>query len=242
MAKLTLLQMVTQAAAEIGQTPPNFIVSNTDTTAIQMLALAQREGRETAKRAGAWGGWPQLRGEYVFSTVVNQASYAFPIDFQFLLNATAWDRTTKWQLLGPLEAQEWQVLKSGITVSGPRLRYRIMSGQIFFDPTPTVVDQLVFEYISNNWCTSASGTAQPMWTADTDTFVLDDDLMVCGLKWRFLRAKGLDFGQEFDEYLDKVGTELARAGGARALPLNAQALTGAQLINQWQIPDQNFGT
>lgn len=244
MAKMTLLQMVQQAAAEVGQTAPTFLVSNTDTTAIQMLALANREGREVSKMAGPWGGWPVLRGEYTFSTVISTASYSFPVDFQWLIVQTGWDRTYKWQLIGPVSAQEWQVLKSGIAVTGPSFRFRIMAGQIYLDPTPTVVDALVFEYYKNTWCQSNAATpvAQSLWAADTDTYLLEDDLMILGLKWRFLRAKGLDYGEEKSQWESDIQRELARAGTAKSLPLNAQQRYGVQLINDFQIPDTGFGT
>lgn len=242
MAKMTLLAMVQQAAAEVGQTAPVTLVGNTDTTAIQMLALAQREGREVSKMSGPWGGWPALRGEYTFSTVISQAAYSFPSDFQWIIVQTGWDRTYKWQLIGPVSAQEWQVLKSGITVTGPSFRFRIMAGQIYLDPTPTAVDNLVFEYYKNTWCQSATAVAQSLWAADTDTYLLEDDLMILGLKWRFLRAKGLDYGEEFAQWQEDIDREMARAGTAKTLPLNAQQRYGVQLINDFQIPDTGFGT
>lgn len=244
MAKLTLAQMIVQAAGEIGQTAPAFIVGNTDPTAVQMLALANREGRECSKRAGTWGGWPQLRGEYVFQTVPGTDNYAFPIDWQYAIPGTSWDRTFKWQLIGPLEAQEWQVLKSGITVAGPRSRYRIMDQKIFIDPVPSEADTIVFEYYSANWCQSNAATPVPqsLWAADTDTYILDEDLMIEGLKWRFLRSKGLSYDEERRTYDLAVSTQLARAGSARTLPLNNRAVDGLKLINNWQIPDSGYGT
>lgn len=242
MAKMTLLAMVQQAAAEVGQTAPATLVGNTDTTAIQMLALAQREGREVSKMAGPWDGWPALRSEYTFPTVIGQAAYTFPTDFQWIIVQTGWDRTFKWQLIGPVSAQEWQVLKSGITVTGPSFRFRIMSGSIYLDPTPTVIDNLVFEYYRNTWCQSVTLVAQALWAADTDTYVLEDDLMILGLKWRFLRAKGLDYGEEKSQWEADIQRELSRAGSARALPLNAQQRYGVQLINDFQIPDTGYGT
>lgn len=242
MAKLTLQQMVIQAAAEIGQTAPTFVVGNTDTTAIQMLALAQREGRELSRMAGLWGGWPQLRGEYIFNTAIGTDNYAFPADFQYFIPSTQWDRTFKWQLIGPLEAQEWQVLKSGITVAGPRIRWRLMDQRIYLDPVPSAVDQIVFEYYSCNWCQSATSVAQSLWAADTDTFLLDDDLMIEGLKWRFLRLKGLSYDEERRTYDMAVAREIGRAGSSRTLPLNNRQVDGLKLINNWQIPDTGYGT
>ena len=242
MAKMTLLAMVQQAAAEIGQTVPTFLVSNTDTTAIQMLALAQREGREVSKMTGPWGGWPQLRGEYTFTTVVSTATYSFPTDFQWIIPQTQWDRSYKWQLIGPVSAQEWQVLKSGITVTGPSFRFRIMAGTLYLDPTPTVTDTIAFEYYKNTWCQSVLSVAQTAWAADTDTYLLEDDLMILGLKWRFLRAKGLDYAEEFAQWESDISRELARAGSQKTLALNNQQRYGTQLINDWQIPDTGYGT
>lgn len=238
--KQTLLAMVQQVAAEIGLTQPGFLVSNSDNSAVQFLALANRMGEEIAAQAGTWGGWPQLRAEYTVTTMPSIDSYNFPADVQYLIPGTGWSRSFRWQLLGPLEAQEWQVLKSGISPAGPRTRYRLMGGKIYFDPVPSSAQSIVFEYYSNAWAQSSAGTPQTLFQADTDTFILPDNLMVLGLKWRMLRAKGLDYGQENADYEAALQRALSRAGSARSLPLNAQG-RGIGLLSASQVPDTGFG-
>ena len=83
--------------------------------------------------------------------------------------------------------------------------------------------------------------SQSRWAADTDTYALNDDLMVQGLKWRFLRAKGLDYGEEHELWERAVNTELGRAGGSRSLPMNATQLDGLRLMSEWQTPDTGYG-
>lgn len=66
MAKLTLLAMAKQACGEAGLPMPSSLMT-TDVTATQLLALANREGRDCARAANGAGGWQALRKEYTFN-------------------------------------------------------------------------------------------------------------------------------------------------------------------------------
>jgi hypothetical protein len=311
--KLNLLGLINAATAELGLQQYTQIVGNTDTQAMQLLALAKREGKEFYQLGIRKEGWEELRAEYTFSltapntsftgttinnnnqvvvpsgffstvslgpptplvtgdgiptgTYINFVSsginsifltktatasasgvaltfsydrYALPNDFAYLITQTGWDRSFRWQMLGPLSAQEWQVLKSGISPTGPRRRYRIMGNYIFIDPVPTSVEDIVFEYYSNAWCQSVDAVAQSTWQADTDYYTLDDDCFILGLKWRFLAAKKLDFEQEYETYQRACERVAARNAGQRDLPLNATA-SGIRLLNNNNVPDTGYG-
>lgn len=178
-----------------------------------------------------------------------QTNYNLPSDFAYFMTQTFWDRNFRWQLLGPLNAQEWQVLKSGISPTGPRRRFRVMGNQFVIDPVPgfSTSDNgsiEVFEYYSNGWGQSTGGTAgtpQAVWVADSDNYLLDDEAFVTGLKWRYLAAKRLDYSQEKDTYDRLVERLMSRDGGERNLPLNAQA-SGVRLLNSQNVPDTGFGS
>lgn len=242
MAQRTLLQIVTAACDELGIQRPTSVVGSSDQQVQQLLALANREGKELSSREGIHGGWPQLRKEHTITTVSSQADYAFPSDLQYFMNTTAWDRTQKWPLRGPISPTEWQVLKSGTIGSvGPRTRFRIMAGEIYFDPTPASSgDTLVIEYYSDTWCESGAGTAQRLWAADTDVPVLPDDCFILGLMWRFRRAKGLDYAEEFNAYEEEVGKELGRSGMAPVLELGTSS-SAIRFLDENNIPDSGFG-
>lgn len=239
--KRPLLQMVNNVCAEIGMPVLSSLVGNTDNTAVQMFALANREGRELTGDTGQWGGWPQLRVEYVINLAIGVDNYDFPSDFSYIIPDTEWSRSYRWQLLGPLSAQEWQVLKSGLSPTGPRTRWRIMSGRIYFDPVPAQVQQISFEYYADTWACSAAGVPQNKFIADSDLFLLPDDAFELGLKWRFLRAKGLDYAQEYKDYVYCIEREKSWAGSVRNLPLNASSPRGINLLSSNNIPDTGFG-
>lgn len=312
-SKLTLLQLINAATAEIGLPQYTNIVGNVDTQAMQLLALAKREGKEFYQMGIRNDGWEELRAEYVFnllpsytatgnvaasnvqitnvsasfyqninsallpvvsgsnidtetfvtgysqslstvqlskpalSTAVTGGTYTFsterypmPSDFAYFMTTTAWDRSYRWQLLGPLSAQEWQVLKSGISPTGPRRRYRVMNNYIYFDPIPQSLENIAFEYYSNGWAQSSAGVSQSTWQADTDYYALDDDCFIQGLKWRVLAAKKMDYGQEKESYDMTCQRVAARNGGNRDLPINARN-QGIRLLNNSNVPDTGYG-
>lgn len=148
---MSLLTMLQTAAREMGITSPVSVVSASDEQAQQLLALAQREGKELRSTYD----WPQLQKEVTITTVSGQANYALPADFERFVFNTEWDRTNHWEILGPASPQEWQFRKSGIVNAGPRFRFRVKGvadNQFYIDPTPSSSGTVIaFEYITTNW-------------------------------------------------------------------------------------------
>jgi hypothetical protein len=172
-----------------------------------------------------------------------QGGYDLPSDLEYFVQKSFWDGTYQWQLLGPISAQEKNVLKYGISPSGPRRRFFIRNDKMYFDPIPgTDNETIAYDYYSNAWCEDASGTGQTYWQADTDIYRLDEDCFVQGIKWRFLRAKGLDYGEEKGNYLIECQRVLSRDGGNRDLPTNASSTSGFSLLSNDQVPDTGFGS
>lgn len=315
---MSLLTVCNTAVGEIGLPQFTTIVGNTDPNAIQLLALANRAGKELAEDSSAAGYWQFLRKQYVFQTTgvgpytcaitpgsnvltnmssttgivvgynayavgllndtlvtnVNagaqtvtvsqppsasvaltgqsctfaQEAYALPADFKYLIVQTEWDRNFRWQLLGPLDAQEWQVIKSGISPVGPRMRFRIMQGQFYINPVGSAstvyTDNIVYEYVSNQWVGIASAPttgAQVTYQTDTDVALIDEDLVSVSLKYRFLKAKGLDWEPVHAEFMEKKDKITGRSASARSLPLNSRA-SGLRLLNAQNVPDSSYGS
>jgi hypothetical protein len=181
-----------------------------------------------------------------------QEAYAYPTDLNWFIPQTGWDRNFRWQLLGPVDAQEWQVLKSGISPVGPRLRYRLMQGMIYTNPAPYVPtgqsspisDLIVLEYASTFWTAPSGGTlaTQAGFQLDSDIcLAFPEDLITLSLKWRALKAKGQPYLEEFEEYERARDRRSGRETMARNLPLNARA-SGIRLLNSQQVPDTGFGS
>lgn len=172
-----------------------------------------------------------------------QIAYTLPSDIQMFISATQWDRNFRWQMLGPLSAQEWQTIVSGICPVGPRLRFRVMDNLFYIQPPPgpTQTDLIAYEYTSKNWCKNAAGTSQPRWAADTDLYYWPDQTQTLGVKWRWLAAKGLPFSEELRAYENAVQRQISRSGGNRTLSLNSRS-RGQNFLGWQNIPDTGMGT
>ncbi len=243
---MTLLSIVQGVCDEIGFAAPTSVIGSADKTAIQMLALANRGGKQLAKRGKGIGGWAVLQTEHTFTTTDGTAEYALPSDFAFLIDDTLWDRANFWKLKGPVPPQEWQVIKSGVLASsaGPRRRVRIKPSAssnvkaVFVDPTPaTTGETLVYEYVSDLWCEDSGGTGQSAWAADTDTGILDEDYLALDLKWRFQKAKSLEYGEDKREFELELAQALARDGGSQILNMGSSD----ELLLTANLPETGFG-
>lgn len=151
-------------------------------------------------------------------------------------------------MLGPLSPVEWEVIISGISPVGPRIRFRVVNNLMEIQPLPgtSQTDQIAYEYVSNAWCTSATGVANAAsggvcrFAVDTDLYRWPENTLRLGVKYRFLKAKGLPFTEELKEYMDARDFQLATSGGSRSLRMNAVA-TGLHFLNYSNIPDSQFG-
>jgi len=114
---------------------------------------------------------------------------------------------------GPLDAVEWQAMKA-LTQTGQRYRYRIRGGLLRVNPVPPASESWFFEYVSKNWILGADGTTyKAYFTLDTDTILLPEELVLMGLRWRWLKEKGLDYAEQFRTYEMQLKDALGRDGG-----------------------------
>lgn len=171
--------------------------------------------------------------------VFGQVQYALPSDWLKQIPQTEWDRSNRWPLLGPQSPQDWQSFKSGIVYAGPRLRFRIQGNTLSINPPPASNLNLAFEYISNSWVLATDGvTYKTKFTADTDTYLFDDSLMLTGLKLRWLQTKGFDYSYAMKEYMDYLAN--CKAQDRSAPVLSMAPMSGSVLLTNRNVPDGNW--
>jgi hypothetical protein len=167
-----------------------------------------------------------------------QNEYTLPEDWDREVPQTEWNRTTRWPLLGPKSAQEWQTFKSGIVSAGPRQRFRILGNSLTINPSPPPGQMVSYEYISNAWVIGADGTYKTAFTADTDKNVFGDSLMITGLKTQWKQAKGLDFTFDLGEF--RTLLEQAKAQDKSAAKMYLSQASGNILLTNRNIIDGSF--
>jgi len=301
----TLLQLVQQAAVEMGLAIPNTVAGNTAYDVTQMYYLINAAGNELAREYP----WEALNTEYRFysqytqsdgvllenTSVINgvdpaavafinangatnfqvqglgviqdtyvvsalgttvtisgvatgdgsgeyifgQTKYPLPAGYDRITDRTQYDKSKRWEMLGPETAQQWQWLKSSYISTGPRIRWRIMGQTFQIWPLTSTNEYLGFEYISVNWALSSAGAGQTQFLADTDTCIYPDRLMVLALKKKYFEVKGFDtsaFQRDYDMQLN-----IAKANDQGSPTLSLAPRTDNVLIGWENIPDANYG-
>lgn len=164
-----------------------------------------------------------------------QTIYPLPSDFDRQIDRTHYDKSKRWEMLGPETPQQWEFLKSSYISTGPRLRYRFSNGNFEMWPNITTNEYLGYEYLSNGWVTSAAGVAQNQYLADTDTAIFPDRLLITGLKMKFFEVKGFDTTGFYRDYMTQMNIAKSNDGGS--LTLNMAPKPSTVLIGFENIPD-----
>ena len=166
--------------------------------------------------------------------------YDLPGGYDRMISDTNWDRTDHWRNLGPKSSQDWQFLQGGIISIGPRERYRIYNNKFRIFQALTTVYNFSFEYVSNYWvcATGSDQGSKSAYTADTDTSIFPDDLMLAGLKFYFLKAKKLDYSIELGEFMRALSYCKAQDQPVSAMSLAPVGMN--QLVGPWSVQDGNW--
>lgn len=169
-----------------------------------------------------------------------QVYYAMPSDYQRIVNKTQYNKSNRWAVIGNKDAQEWQWLKSSYITTGPRMRFRIIGGKFCIWPMPSSNVVLGFEYQSGSWVLASDGTTyKTKATADSDTFLFPDRLLVLGTKLKYFEIKGFDTTTLYADYQRELSKFKAQDAGADTLSLAPKYPN--VLLTQNNLPDTGYG-
>lgn len=216
---MSLLTIVAYVCGRSGLPVPSTVFGTTDAQVLQMMRLLEEEGNDLSKR-GAWQG---LTCEATHTTLALEDQGALATiasnGFNYIKNDTLWDRTDKLPV-ALMGSEQWQAMKALVS-TGPRYRYRIRGGKLLVNPTPAAGHTWAFEYVSKNWITDLTGvTYRQYFGADGDLPLLPEELLIMGLRWRWLKEKGLDYAELFETYEMQVKDALGRDGGKETLAMD----------------------
>lgn len=234
---MSLLTVIQSAADRIGIVRPSSVIGSADGQVRQLLSLAQQEGKELARRHP----WQSMvKEKTITATATEEQTSSLPVDFDRFVDETFYNRSQRRKVEGPLNAQEWADYK-GRTTTAIWDAFRVRGNSILLAPTPTAGDSYVYEYLSTYWATTSGSTTPSLaaWAADTNEGILSEELMTDGIVWRFKKAKGLDYAEEFRTYEAQLAMMMGRDGGRRKVnmagPINAMRVGVTVPEGSWNL-------
>jgi len=233
-----MLSIINSCARRLSLVTTTSVTASQDRQIQQLWELLNEEGKQLARRYP----WQALVNEWTFDTVngITQSA-AIPPDFDRFINNTTFDRSTRRGVVGPVTAQRWQAMQAQPIVALVYLSYRMRTGDYIMFPTPAAGHHIYLEYVSNCWATGDPTQPDPgpktSFTQDTDTTLLDEELMTLGVRWRFQSAKGVDYSEAMKTYEREVEQAIARDGGATELTTTPRPIDPTRI----NLPDGYFG-
>lgn len=130
-----------------------------------------------------------------------------------------------------------------IRISEPLLARTVFAPRaIRIVPTPTVEDSVVLEYKTGSTAFTSAGIAKELMTLNEDTTRLDENLIELGIKWRWLKSRGLDYAEEFRSYEDAVNIRFAQDLNLPSVPLAPRRVTADYSpMTSGYVPDRGYG-
>jgi hypothetical protein len=195
---MTLLTVV-QDASDMLMQPRNAIVfGGSDPEAKLFTVLLKQVGRDLVEAHD----WTDLQATESFTCGSSNAQTSQPATgFLRLQSGTEmWNNTRDQVIKGPTSSQEWSELIVRVVSTYPQ-RWRIINGDLHIY-APESGDTIRYEYVHNKWVYQAGSTSSQSasLSADSDTFIFDEQLLTLGLVWRWKKAKGFDYAEEMLDY------------------------------------------
>ena len=217
--------MLEDACNDIGL-PVLTSIADNDKTVKQLLRMANKEGHALTNEYD----WQNMRQEFIhtalsatsqgniysITSITGASVTGMTSPFGHIINDTIWDQTQQRPVYGPLGPQHWQGLTASST-TGPFSEYRIRKNLMLTIPVPAAGNIWVFEVKSRFFCETSAGLGRDRWRLDSDVGRMDEELMTLGTIWRYKKAKGMDYSEDFMEYERRKITEMGKDGGKPTL-------------------------
>ena len=169
---MTIATVIQNVANEAGYTVEPNILTSTETTTKQLLAIANRINRNIFEAYP----WPKTFASGAITLVSGQATYQLPAAFSYYHYETFWNSSTRWRVLGPMTEQEYAEIRGfGLnTTVYQRFQIRGLSNsELLISPTPGASysgDIIIFEYIADRSVRPKTWTTATAFAANSYCF------------------------------------------------------------------------
>jgi hypothetical protein len=219
MSTANVLALVQDAATDLSLKAPTEVIANT--TSNEVIKLRRHLIRTIRFLAGAHD-WQILRREQTFTTVAAaaQTDTPLPSDFLRFIEGSIWNRASRTRVNGPLTPAEWQARQASVTTSAFD-EFMIRQDTFLIDPVPPASETIAYEYVTKNIGTDSAGTTErSAFTLDTDLPYFDEELLILGLVWRYRKAEGQDYAEEYRDFQLRLVDMIKMDGGRRTLVMS----------------------
>jgi len=185
---MTLLSAINEVCDVVSLDQFESVYGSNDPNAQTMVALAQEAGDEIARRAD----WQRMLATHTAAGSPEN----LPEDHQRMTPGGA-VRTATGDFFRPItNSSQWAVI---VGIPSVQPYFFVRGQQILFSPAASAVGAVI-EYLSKFWVLHDPDGPQATLSADDDTPLFPERLLVKGVIWRWKRQKGLPYEDNLAEF------------------------------------------
>ena len=181
--------------------------------------------------------WQALQRIAVITGDGTTTDFDLPADFARMLNETQlWSAVIDGPLMPIRDRDDWlnAITKDYEFATNAWILY---GNQLHFRPALDTSEVVNYFYQSSLWAKNAGGTNIAAFSADTDTFRLDERLLKLGVIWRWREMKGLPYAENLNDYELLKEKLIHRDRGPSILQDRNSRIRGmGTLAYPWTIP------
>ncbi len=210
---MTLIEILNNVLEQSGFLSRNSYTGSSDPDDKQMVAIANRAAYEIIN----FYKWGELRNTYTINVTPPQERYLLPNDFQEVVPDSAWEEDGSKPVEFPVPDRRWYMYKFTTWSNGGLIRMRKYGNELEISK-PEFAESFEFEYISKWYIEAEGGERKEFFTEDTDSFLLDDQLLILAVQAHWMQTKLMPQYQEhFQNYRAKMNEAIGRSAGARTI-------------------------
>lgn len=208
----TILDIIGRAALVIGSSVPSAVFGSSDREALELGEAAH----EAADHMAEFHDWQRLKRLATMTGDGSTTAFDLPSDFlRMPKDQRVWSSAQETPMTHVLSHDDW--LELDVKAYELVIRaWTILGGEFHTKPALDAGETAKFYYQSRM---KVNGGAKEEFSADEDTFDLDDRVLKLGIIWRWKANKGLDYAEDMVNYEMALATAVAADKGSRTLAI-----------------------
>jgi hypothetical protein len=211
---MTLLSVAQDVCKVIGLDPvPDAVASNIDREYVELLHVAN----EMAKRISRGHEWQKLSVIHTLTGDGTTEDFDLPSNYdRMLVKAQVWSSDLETALSPITDLDKWlemDVQSFDFVVNA----WTLYGGQMHIKPALTTGVTAKFFYQSGAFVADVGGSYKTSFTADDDTFRLDEQVLKLGMIWQWRANKGLPYDEDMMNYEQALEREVVRDKGSKMI-------------------------
>lgn len=226
---MTVLDCFKQASRRLLAQDQNSLFTGSDPFQIKMQAILSEAVLDIAQQHD----WLALTKQCTLVSDGSTSDFSLPTDYDRMLvksdiHSSIWSINYK----AAADLDEWTQLQRFMPSTIPGY-WIVYGGQMHLMPAPRADENPCFWYISSNLVKDANGALKTSFTTDSDAFVLDEQLLVLAMIWRWKQAEGLDYAEDMQNYEMRLSQIAGKDHGSRPIRSSYRA---RPTLGLWAIP------